>query len=105
MDLFRIRRKIQENMTLSGQHDSVVWKFVQPALSEGKGITKNAAYYFFMRCEEHKEVDASFCPLHVDCFRRQDESTIDWRRSHNLPTYKILCINCTNIVDLLGLDA
>jgi hypothetical protein len=46
LDLFKIRLKIQQNMTVSGTHDSEVWNFVESALVGFTGFTKIAAYYF-----------------------------------------------------------
>lgn len=65
-DLFRVRRRITKNMTTSGTHESLVWNFVHAAMSSERvtaGMSDAAIYYFYIRCNEHKEIDTSFCPF------------------------------------------
>lgn len=64
-DLFKIRRRMKGNMTQSGTHDSNPWNFIDIALDLEKvsGITKDACFYFYLRCEEHADIDASFQPF------------------------------------------
>jgi hypothetical protein len=67
-DLFKVRGKIISNMTQpSGVHNNCVWDFVQGALEKGKNrITKDAAYYFYLRCNDHAGIDASFAQVLSD---------------------------------------
>ena len=63
--LFKMRRTIQQNMSVSGTHNHVVWDFVEGALQKkgSSGITKIALYYFYMRCEEVPDIDSHFQPF------------------------------------------
>jgi hypothetical protein len=61
--LFKVRRLMQKNMTQSGTHDNEPWNFVEVAMKEFTGLTKIAAYYFFMRCEANPEIDGVFQPF------------------------------------------
>ena len=63
--LFKMRRVMKQNMTVSGTHDSDPWNFVESAMSSkgSSGITKILLYYFYMRCEEIPGIDASFQPF------------------------------------------
>ena len=64
LDLFKIRRKTKENMTVSGTHDSDPWNFVECAMTGmTKGFTKIAVYYFYQRCEADKDIDSCFQPF------------------------------------------
>lgn len=49
-------------MTVSGEHDSDAYNFVDCAMTTVKaaGLSKVGCYYFFQRCEAHPEVDVSF---------------------------------------------
>jgi hypothetical protein len=60
-----MRRTIQQNMSVSGTHNHVVWDFVEGALQKkgSSGITKIALYYFYMRCEEVPDIDSHFQPF------------------------------------------
>ena len=63
MKLFKIRQIMQENMTKSGTHESDPMMFVDQAIKKAKGVSgvgKWEMYYFFVRCEEHKELDNTF---------------------------------------------
>ncbi len=62
--LFKMRRTMKQNMTVSGAHNSDPWNFVRSALSVkgSSGITKISLYYFYMRCEAITGIDASFQP-------------------------------------------
>ena len=63
LDLFKIRRVMQENMTVSGTHDNEPWNFVESAMAssgQGGGFTKIAVYYFYKRCEACDGIDAVF---------------------------------------------
>ena len=71
MDLFKIRRKIKENMTESGTHDSDPWNFVECAMSGISGFTKIGVYYFYQRCEENIDIDGYFQPF-LDLSMRGD---------------------------------
>lgn len=63
--LFKMRRIMQQNMTVSGTHDSDPWNFVESAMSAkgSSGITKISLYYFYIRCEAIPGIDASFQPF------------------------------------------
>jgi hypothetical protein len=60
--LMKVRKEIQKNMTLSGEHDSDPYNFVDVAIKNvgGSGLTTLGCYYFFKRCEDNPEVDVSF---------------------------------------------
>jgi hypothetical protein len=64
--LFQVRRKVQENMTVSGTHDSDPYNFLDVAINSIKGakrMNKIAVHYFFVRCDEHEAIDAAFSPF------------------------------------------
>jgi hypothetical protein len=61
--LFRIRRKMKDNMTLSGTHDSDPWNFIDHAMNKipgGRRLPKVGVLYFYLRCQEFPDVDAAF---------------------------------------------
>jgi hypothetical protein len=61
--LFRTRRKMRDNMTLSGTHDSDPWNFIDHAMNKIPGgwqLPKVGVWYFYLRCEEFPDVDAAF---------------------------------------------
>jgi hypothetical protein len=61
--LFRIRRKMKENITISGTHDSDPWNFIDVAMNKvpgGRPLSKVGVVYFYRRCEEFPDVDSSF---------------------------------------------
>ena len=64
-DLFHVRRIMKENMTASGTHDSDPWNFVEAAMNKAKkpALTKLGVYYFYVRCNEHPDMDAHFQPF------------------------------------------
>lgn len=64
-DLFHVRRIMKENMTASGTHDSNPWNFVEGAMNKAKkpALTKLGVYYFYVRCNEHPDMDAHFQPF------------------------------------------
>ena len=65
LTLFKMRQAIQQNMSVSGTHNHVVWDFVEGGLQKkgSSGGTKIALYYFYMRCEEVPDIDAHFQPF------------------------------------------
>jgi hypothetical protein len=63
LDLFKIRRIMKENMTVSGTHDNEPWNFVECAMLKVPGFTKIAVYYFYKRCEACDEIDSVFQPF------------------------------------------
>ncbi len=64
LDLFRIRRKMKENMTVSGTHDSDPWNFVECAMAGTRGFSKVAVYYFYQeRCEANSDINSCFQPF------------------------------------------
>jgi hypothetical protein len=65
-DLFKIRRRMKENMTVSGTHDNEAWNFVESAMASSGckgGFTKIGVYYFYKRCEGCDGIDAVFSPF------------------------------------------
>ena len=60
--LMKVRAKIQKNMTVSGEHDSDPFNFMEVARKSVKGgaLTNIGCYYFFIRCNEYPEVDIRF---------------------------------------------
>jgi hypothetical protein len=64
-NLFHVRRVMKENMTVSGTHDSDPWNFVQAAMNKARkpGLTVLAVYYFYVRCNEHPDLDDHFQPF------------------------------------------
>jgi hypothetical protein len=63
LDLFKIRRIMKENMTVSGTHDNEPWNFVESAMTKVQGFTKIAVYYFYRRCEACDGIDSVFQPF------------------------------------------
>ena len=63
--LFKMQQKIQQNMSLSGTQNNVVWDLVESALRTkgSSGITKIGLYYFYMRCEMIPDIDSHFQPF------------------------------------------
>jgi hypothetical protein len=47
-------------MQKSGEHDNEPFNYMQLAVKDISSITVDAAYYFYMRCEEYPEIDAEF---------------------------------------------
>ena len=64
-DLFHVRRIMREHMTASGTHDSDPWNFVEAAINKAKkpGLTKLGVYYFYVRCNDHPDLDSQFQPF------------------------------------------
>ena len=65
-DLFHVRRIMKENMTTSAAHDSDSWNFVEAAMNnkaKKPALTKFGVYYFYVRCDEHPNMDAHFQPF------------------------------------------
>ena len=60
--LMKMRAQVQKNMTLSGEHDSDSYNFIEVAMKTvGKsGLGVLGCYYFFKRCDERPEVDTRF---------------------------------------------
>jgi hypothetical protein len=71
MSLFKVRKIIQENMTLSGEHDSDVYNFVEVAMKKAGtgGFTLLGCYYFFKICDLHPEVDVAYSVTLDDVIR------------------------------------
>jgi hypothetical protein len=61
--LFKIRLIMKENMTALGAHDSDPYNFVQAAMKIFFGFSKILVHYFFIRCEEHIDIDTIFSPF------------------------------------------
>ena len=77
MDLFKIRRKMKENMTISGTHDSDPWNFVECSMSGVTGLTKIAVYYFYQRYEDNYDIDSNFQPFLDSSIRGDTVSLLD----------------------------
>ena len=60
--LFKIRKVIQENMTVSGEHDSDPYNFVEVAMKKvGRvGMSLLGCYYFFRVCDKNPEADVRY---------------------------------------------
>ena len=69
LTLFKMKQTIQENMSVSGTYNHVVWDFVEGALQKrgSSSVTKIALYYFFMRCEQIPDINAHFQPFMDTC--------------------------------------
>ena len=63
MVLLKIRKQVQTNMTLSGEHDSDAYNFIEVAMKKVAGkstLTVLGCYYFFKLCDAHPEVDIRY---------------------------------------------
>jgi hypothetical protein len=60
--LLKVRAAMQKNMTLSGEHDSDAYNFVEVAMKKvGKaGLGLIGCYFFFMRCNKFPDIDVHF---------------------------------------------
>jgi hypothetical protein len=61
--MLKVRKQVQQNMVQSGEHDNDAYNFMDVAIKKsatGQSLTKLGCYYFFIRCENHKEVDEKF---------------------------------------------
>ena len=65
LDLFKIRRCMVENMSISGTHDNEAWNFIECAMAKTRmgGYTKVAVNYFYKQCEEIPGIDSHFQPF------------------------------------------
>jgi hypothetical protein len=63
MALFTVRRKMQNNMTVPGTHESDPWHFVENAMLGTTGLDKILAYYFYQQCKAIKDIDSNFQPF------------------------------------------
>jgi hypothetical protein len=63
MALFKVRKVMQQNMTVSGEHDNDPYNFVEVAMKKvGKTrLSLLGCYYFFKLCDENPEVDTHHC--------------------------------------------
>ena len=76
--LFRIRRQMKDNMTVSGTHDSEPWNYVDIAMNKipgGGRLSKVRILYFYWRCEEFPDVDAAFQPFLDDNLKGSTAAT------------------------------
>ena len=62
MLLIKVRKIVQDNMRLSGEHDSDAYNFVEVAIKKvgAGGLTLVGCYYFFKICDGHPEVDVTY---------------------------------------------
>jgi hypothetical protein len=61
--LLSVRRKIKDNMTVSGTHNNNVYDYLDTAMNSVKsarGRNNVAVYYFYCRCEEHEDIDSKY---------------------------------------------
>jgi hypothetical protein len=77
MDLFKIRCKLKENMTISGTRDSDPWILVECAMSGVTGISKIAAFYFYQRCKDNYDIGSNFQPFMDSSIRGDTVSLLD----------------------------
>ena len=60
--LIKGRKKIKDNINVSGTHSSDPWEFSDVAVKHIGGLAAFELVYFFRFCEEHNdEIDSSFC--------------------------------------------
>ena len=54
-----------KKLTASGTHDSDPWNFVEAAMNKANkpALIKHGVYYFYVRCNEHPDMDAHFQPF------------------------------------------
>jgi hypothetical protein len=93
MLMFKVRRQMKENMTLSGTHDNSAFNFLDIAMNKVKGakiLSKIGMYYFYCRCEEHDDIDASFQPFLDGSIRGSTvcESSLSEEEDESLKTSK-----------------
>jgi hypothetical protein len=71
MSLFKVQKIIQENMTLSSEHNSGVFNFVEVAMKKAGtgGFTLLGYYYFLKICDLHPEVDVAYLVTLDDVIR------------------------------------
>ena len=82
--LLKVRKQIQKNMTISGEHDSDVFNFVEVAMKNipGKsGLSLLGCYYFFMRCDDNPEIDVVFSTDVDDAIK--GNTTVDLTKHDN----------------------
>jgi hypothetical protein len=62
MVLLKVWKVMQRNMTVSGEHNSDPYNFVEVAMKKvGKnGLTLLGCYYFFKLCDKNPEVNVSY---------------------------------------------
>jgi hypothetical protein len=79
--LMKVRKVMQQNMTVSGEHDSDPYNFVEVAMKKiGKsGLTLLGCYYFFKLCDKNPEVDVSHSIQMDDILKgnTDDDNNID----------------------------
>ena len=78
--LLKVRKQLQKNMTISGEHDSNPYNFVEVAMNSiGKnGLSLLGCYYFFKRCEDNPEVDV--------CFSQEMDDALKGNTDYALPS-------------------
>lgn len=66
-------------MTLSGEHDSDFYNFIDVAIKNVKAgnLTKLGCYYFFKRCNDNPEVDAKFSTEVEDGIKGNSDDTLN----------------------------
>ena len=61
--MIKVRKEVQTNMVVSGEHDNDPYNFMDVGIKKmasGQSLTKLGCYYFFMRCNNHPEIDDKF---------------------------------------------
>jgi hypothetical protein len=76
LDLFKIRCRMKDKMTMSETHDKNEYNFVEAAMKGVHGFTKISVFYFFMRCEEVTDIDCNFITF-MDKGIKADSTTRD----------------------------
>jgi hypothetical protein len=63
--LWAMRKSMMEDMDRSGTHESDPWLFIDASakkVANGKSLTKYGMYYFWMRVENHPDIENQFSP-------------------------------------------
>jgi hypothetical protein len=89
--LAKIRNIINDNMTISGNHESDPWTYVPLALQQAKSKERAAfhvnaieAYYFFIKCREYPECNSMFQVFLANNIKgTSTDNAEDWNASNN----------------------
>ncbi len=110
--MFKVRRLMKNNMTQSGTHDNNAYNFLDGALNNvagAKTMSKIGMYYFYMRCEEHDDIDSCFQPFLDSKIRGSTHDTGDTGDSSLTPVGVPSTIKCNksndNEIQKKGMDA
>jgi hypothetical protein len=77
--LMKVRKVMQKNMTISGEHDNKPYNFVEVAMKKAgsSGLTKIGCYYFFALCQANPEVDVRFADTMEENLMGNTNSQLD----------------------------